>query len=137
MAAAIQPGAKMGPIGHVMSFMANWPPWVSYGIYAIAPLNHHLWPQAISCHHWPSWPISTSPTPRPSSFILGLGGSFYLPGGSGPPSHHHWPLANPFHYGGFGLNGLFGPFRPPTASTVRTDRGPRSAVRRPIRPLLA
>ncbi|MBW0546454.1 hypothetical protein O181_086169 [Austropuccinia psidii MF-1] len=37
------------------------------------------------------------------------------------------PLANPFHYGGFGLNGLFGPFRPPTASTVRTDRGPRSA----------
>ncbi|MBW0470106.1 hypothetical protein O181_009821, partial [Austropuccinia psidii MF-1] len=117
MAAAIQPGAQMGPIGHVMSFMANWPPWVFYGSYAIAPLNHQLWPQAISCHHWPSWPISTSPTPRPSSFILGLGGSFYLPGGSGPPSHHHWPLANPFHYGGFGLNGLFGPFRPPTAST--------------------
>ncbi|MBW0564594.1 hypothetical protein O181_104309 [Austropuccinia psidii MF-1] len=130
MAAAIQPGATMGPIGHVMSFMANWSPWVFYGLYAIAPLNHHLWPQAISCHHWPSWPISTSPTPRP-------GGSFYLPGGSGPPSHHHWPRPTPFHYGGFGLNGLFGPFRPPTASTVRTDRGPRSAVRRPIRPLLA
>ncbi|MBW0483644.1 hypothetical protein O181_023359 [Austropuccinia psidii MF-1] len=80
MAAAIQPGAQMGPIGHVMSIMANWPPWVFYGFYAIAPLNHHLWPQAISCHHWPSWPISTSPTPRPSSFILGLGGPFIFQG---------------------------------------------------------
>ncbi|MBW0472498.1 hypothetical protein O181_012213, partial [Austropuccinia psidii MF-1] len=76
---------------------------------------------------------------RPYPAIIGLVGQFppHQPPGlhllfwawgvSGPPSHHHWPLANPFHYGGFGLNGLFGPFRPPTASTVRTDRGPRSA----------
>ncbi|MBW0480823.1 hypothetical protein O181_020538 [Austropuccinia psidii MF-1] len=26
MVAAIQPGAKLGPIGHVISFIANWPP---------------------------------------------------------------------------------------------------------------
>ncbi|MBW0538989.1 hypothetical protein O181_078704 [Austropuccinia psidii MF-1] len=35
--------------------MANWSPVVPYG---------HL---AISCHHWPPWPISISPTPRPLS----------------------------------------------------------------------
>ncbi|MBW0498415.1 hypothetical protein O181_038130 [Austropuccinia psidii MF-1] len=71
---------------------ANWPRHIIYGPLApfgcsraltpqpipmaIYGLHHLLWPQAISCRHWPSWPIHTSPTPRPSSLILGLGGSF-------------------------------------------------------------
>ncbi|MBW0589850.1 hypothetical protein O181_129565 [Austropuccinia psidii MF-1] len=42
------------------------------------------------------------------------------------PSHHPWIQGHPFHYWGFGLNGLFGPFRPPTASTVRMVRKLRS-----------
>ncbi|MBW0511794.1 hypothetical protein O181_051509 [Austropuccinia psidii MF-1] len=112
MVVAIQPGAKLGPIGHVISFRANWPPWVFYGSYAITHSNGHLWPQAISCCHWPSWPISTAPTPRPSSLILGLGGSFCLQGASRLPSHLHPTWETPFHQGGSGLNGLFGPFRP-------------------------
>ncbi|MBW0583064.1 hypothetical protein O181_122779 [Austropuccinia psidii MF-1] len=47
-----QPGTKLGPISHTISFMANWYPLVPYG---------H---SAISCHHWPPWPISISPSPR-------------------------------------------------------------------------
>ncbi|MBW0585652.1 hypothetical protein O181_125367 [Austropuccinia psidii MF-1] len=43
-----------------------------------------LWPQAISCRHWPSWPIPTSPTPRPSSLILGLGVILSSRGPPGP-----------------------------------------------------
>ncbi|MBW0574280.1 hypothetical protein O181_113995 [Austropuccinia psidii MF-1] len=107
---------------------ANWSRHVLYG--QLAPLGA-LW----SLRHGPSQPsfiasghilpslafLADFHLTNPQAFI------FYLSGGSGPPSHHHWPLANPFHYGGFGLNGLFGPFRPPTASTVR----------RPIKPLLA
>ncbi|MBW0570528.1 hypothetical protein O181_110243 [Austropuccinia psidii MF-1] len=122
---------------------ANWSRHVLYG--QLAPLGV-LW----FLRHNPSQPsfmasghilpslafLAKFHLTNPQAFIFhfGPGGSFYLLGVSGPPSHHHWPLANPFHYGGLGLNGLFGPFRPPTASTVRK---PRSAVRRPIRPLLA
>ncbi|MBW0520458.1 hypothetical protein O181_060173, partial [Austropuccinia psidii MF-1] len=84
------------------------PLWVFNGSYATTHPNDHLLPQAISCRHWPSWPIHTSPTPKPSSLSLGLGGPFCLLGVSRPPSHH------------FSLGGL-GPFRPPTV------RGPWSA----------
>ncbi|MBW0584539.1 hypothetical protein O181_124254 [Austropuccinia psidii MF-1] len=42
MVAAIQPGAKLGPIGHIISFMANWPPWVFHGTHAITPSNGHF-----------------------------------------------------------------------------------------------
>ncbi|MBW0475522.1 hypothetical protein O181_015237 [Austropuccinia psidii MF-1] len=62
--------------------------------------------------------FSTSPTPRPLSLFLGMGGLFSLAGAYGPPSHHQGPWPNPLYYGGFGLNGLFGPFRPPTVSTA-------------------
>ncbi|MBW0550055.1 hypothetical protein O181_089770 [Austropuccinia psidii MF-1] len=82
---AIQPGTRLGPIGHTISFMANWAPLVFYGLLDIAPAPGLSWPQAISCHHGPSWPISISPTPRPLSLFLGLGVSLCLLGGSGPP----------------------------------------------------
>ncbi|MBW0532423.1 hypothetical protein O181_072138 [Austropuccinia psidii MF-1] len=49
---------------------------------------------------------------RPIPF-LGPGGPSGLPGASGPSSHHHGLWLHPFYYGGLGLNGLFGPFRPP------------------------
>ncbi|MBW0582312.1 hypothetical protein O181_122027 [Austropuccinia psidii MF-1] len=60
--------------------------------------------------------FSTSPTARPLSLVLRLWGLLSLPGAYGPSSHHQGPWTNPLYYGGFGLNGLFGPFRPPTAS---------------------
>ncbi|MBW0484389.1 hypothetical protein O181_024104 [Austropuccinia psidii MF-1] len=67
---------------------ANWPHDIFYGqlvpFGALWPFGH-FWPQAISCHHWPPWPISISPTPRPSSLILGLGGPFIFSGPPGPP----------------------------------------------------
>ncbi|MBW0505752.1 hypothetical protein O181_045467 [Austropuccinia psidii MF-1] len=57
---------------------------------SMAPTSQHspiaiLWPQAISCHHWPFWPFPTSTTPRPSSLILGPGGPFCFLGASSPP----------------------------------------------------
>ncbi|MBW0568087.1 hypothetical protein O181_107802 [Austropuccinia psidii MF-1] len=57
--------------------MANCPPLVFYGPLAIAPPPGLSWHQssfigqALSCHHWPSWPISISPTHRPLSLFLG------------------------------------------------------------------
>ncbi|MBW0524175.1 hypothetical protein O181_063890 [Austropuccinia psidii MF-1] len=80
---------------------------------------------AIFPFHWP-YPaiigllsqLSTSPTPWPLSLLLGLGGLFSLPGAYGPSSHHQGPWTNPLYYGGFGLNGLFGSFRPPTVCNL-------------------
>ncbi|MBW0508433.1 hypothetical protein O181_048148 [Austropuccinia psidii MF-1] len=67
--------------------------------------------------------LFTSPTPRPLSLFLGLGGIFSLPGAYAPSSHHHRPWPNPLYWGGFGLNGLLGPFRPPTSSTAHSPWG--------------
>ncbi|MBW0572057.1 hypothetical protein O181_111772 [Austropuccinia psidii MF-1] len=36
-----QPETMLGPIGHPVSFMANWPPLVLYGLLAIVPFP---WP---------------------------------------------------------------------------------------------
>ncbi|MBW0536755.1 hypothetical protein O181_076470 [Austropuccinia psidii MF-1] len=127
MAAAIQPEAKLEPIGHVISFMANWPPWVFYGIHAIPPSKGHF---MASGHILPSWAfLANSHFTNPQAFIFDFGpwGSFCLLGASRPPGHHPCIQGHPFHYWTFGLNGLFGPFRPPTVPTVR----------RPFRPLLA
>ncbi|MBW0587960.1 hypothetical protein O181_127675 [Austropuccinia psidii MF-1] len=125
MVAVIQPGAKLGPIGHIISFMANWPPWVFYGSYTTA----HLWPQpsfVASDHILPSFAfLANFHLTNPQAFTLdfGPGGFFCLPGVPRGPSHHPWLWATPFHWGGLGLNGLFGPFRPPTAPMAC---GPRS-----------
>ncbi|MBW0584296.1 hypothetical protein O181_124011, partial [Austropuccinia psidii MF-1] len=105
MVVANQPGAKLGPIGQLAPLGVLWHPchntfpWPFYG------LNHLLWPQAISCRHWPSLLIPNSPTPRP-------GGSFCLLGASRPPSHHLWIQGPPFINGFFGLNGLLGHLGP-------------------------
>ncbi|MBW0526979.1 hypothetical protein O181_066694, partial [Austropuccinia psidii MF-1] len=115
----MQPGAKLVPIGHVISFMANWPPWVFYGIHTIPPSNGHILPSLAF--------LANSHFTNPQAFIFDFwpGGSFSLLGASRPPSHYACIQGHPFHYWGFGLNGLFGPFRPPTAPTAR---GLRSAV---------
>ncbi|MBW0476207.1 hypothetical protein O181_015922 [Austropuccinia psidii MF-1] len=125
MAAAIQPGAKLGPNGHIISFMANWPPWGFYGIHAITPSNGHFMASTLF------YGLRTYPA------VIGLLGQFQLhqpPGlhlefwawwvilssrGLQAPSPHFWIQGHPFHYWGFGLNSLYGPFRPPTASTAR------------------
>ncbi|MBW0585921.1 hypothetical protein O181_125636 [Austropuccinia psidii MF-1] len=60
-----------GQFGPLWRSMAFWP--YHYFLANHGP-NHHLWPQAISCHHWPPWPVLISPTPRPLSLFLGLGG---------------------------------------------------------------
>ncbi|MBW0522070.1 hypothetical protein O181_061785 [Austropuccinia psidii MF-1] len=119
MVAAIQPGAKLGPIGHIISFVANWPPWVFHGIHAITPSNGHF---MASGHILPPLAfLANSYFTNPQAFIFdfGPGGSFCLLGASRPPSPHPWIQGHPFHYWGFGLNGLFGPFRPPTAPMAR------------------
>ncbi|MBW0528917.1 hypothetical protein O181_068632 [Austropuccinia psidii MF-1] len=108
MAAAIQPGAKLGPVGHVISFMTNWPPWVFYGIHAIPPFNGHF---MASGHILPSLAfLASSHFTNSQAFIFdfGPGGSFCLLGASRPPSHRFWIQGHPFHYWGFGLNGLLG-----------------------------
>ncbi|MBW0472667.1 hypothetical protein O181_012382 [Austropuccinia psidii MF-1] len=99
---------------------ANWPHNIFYG--KLVP-SGALWPFG---HILPSLAsLANFHITNPQTFIFdfGPGGSFSLPGGSGPPSHHLWFCATPFHWGGLGLNGLFGPFRPPMASTAC---GPRS-----------
>ncbi|MBW0512709.1 hypothetical protein O181_052424 [Austropuccinia psidii MF-1] len=78
---------------------ANWPYHIIYG--KLAP----------SSNLWPSWLTLHLTNPQSITFFLGLGGPLDLPEAYGP-----WH--NPLYLWGFGLNGLFGPFRPPTASTV-------------------
>ncbi|MBW0578427.1 hypothetical protein O181_118142 [Austropuccinia psidii MF-1] len=107
---------------------ANWsrhiiygqlPPWVFYGIHAITPFNGHF---EAPGHILPSLAfLANSHFTNPQAFIFdfGPGGSFCLLGASTPPSHHPCIQGHPFHFWGFGLNGLFGPFRPPMAPTAR------------------
>ncbi|MBW0586253.1 hypothetical protein O181_125968 [Austropuccinia psidii MF-1] len=64
----------------------------------------------------------------------GQGGPFGLPEASGPSSHNQGFWLNPFDYGVYGLNGLFGPFRTPMASTAH---GPYTMVCGILRPFLA
>ncbi|MBW0593876.1 hypothetical protein O181_133591 [Austropuccinia psidii MF-1] len=113
MFAEIQPGTKLGPIGHVISFMANWPPWVFHGIHAITLSNGHF---MASGHILPPLAfLANSYFTNPQAFIFDFrpGGSFCLLGASGPPSSHPWIQGHPLHYWGFG------PFRPPMAPMAR------------------
>ncbi|MBW0565109.1 hypothetical protein O181_104824 [Austropuccinia psidii MF-1] len=89
---------QVGPIGHIISFMANWSPLCSMA-------SGHILPSLAS--------LANRHITNPQAFIFDFG-----PGGSGPPSHHLWFWDTPFHWGGLGLNGLIGPFRPPTASAA-------------------
>ncbi|MBW0513662.1 hypothetical protein O181_053377 [Austropuccinia psidii MF-1] len=116
------------------------PFWFSMDFLAISPSPGLLWPQPsfmASSHILPSLASLANYHilhPQDSIFVLGLEVSL-------SPSPHHGLWANPFHWQFPGLNGLFGPFRPPIASTVRTPwslvHRPRTAVRGPFRPLLA
>ncbi|MBW0512081.1 hypothetical protein O181_051796 [Austropuccinia psidii MF-1] len=103
---------------------ANWPRHIFYG--QLSPLCV-LWHPCHNTFPWPFYGLShilpslaflaNSHFTNPQAFIFdfGLGGSFCLLGASRPPSPHPWIQGHPFHYWGFGLNGLFGPFGPPTA----------------------
>ncbi|MBW0546489.1 hypothetical protein O181_086204 [Austropuccinia psidii MF-1] len=101
--------------------MANWPFHHFYG-----QLDHPgvLWPLGHTSFHWPyAAPIGpfgqsfTSPVPRPIPLFWAWG--FHL-----SFQEPLAPQAHPFDYEDFG------PFRPPTASTVRrpesTDHRTRS-----------
>ncbi|MBW0518072.1 hypothetical protein O181_057787 [Austropuccinia psidii MF-1] len=76
-----QTETKLGPIGHTVSLWLIWHPLVLYGLLAISLFPGQLWPQAISCHHWPPWPIPISSTSRPLSLFWAWG-SLCLLGGS-------------------------------------------------------
>ncbi|MBW0590436.1 hypothetical protein O181_130151 [Austropuccinia psidii MF-1] len=113
------PTLPLGPIGHIIPFMANWPPWVFYGIHAITPSNGHF---MASGHILPSLAFLVSShftNPQAFTFDFGPGGVILSSRALQAPSHHPWIHGHPFHYWCFGLNGLFGPFRPPTAPTAR------------------
>ncbi|MBW0580843.1 hypothetical protein O181_120558 [Austropuccinia psidii MF-1] len=47
---------------------ANWPYHIIYD--QLAP-SISLWPQAISCHHWPSWPTLHLTNPQAITIVLG------------------------------------------------------------------
>ncbi|MBW0586270.1 hypothetical protein O181_125985 [Austropuccinia psidii MF-1] len=86
---------------------ANWPHHIVYG--QLAPFcvlwtfGHSTFPLA-SGHILPSLAFLANfhiPNPQASIFVLVLGVSFCLLGGSGPPSHNHI-LGHPFSLGGLG-----------------------------------
>ncbi|MBW0578748.1 hypothetical protein O181_118463 [Austropuccinia psidii MF-1] len=104
--AAIQPGTKLGPIGHTISFMANWPPLVFYGPLAIAPSPGHILPSLAFLANF------HIPNPQASIFVFGTGGVLLSPKGLWPPWKSPSSLGHPLSLGGLGL------FRPPTASTA-------------------
>ncbi|MBW0543457.1 hypothetical protein O181_083172 [Austropuccinia psidii MF-1] len=98
-----------------------------------------LWPIGTSGSLWPFGHNTFSPghilpslaslanfhltNPQAFIFVLVPGGPFSLPGVYGSSSHHQNSLPNPLYWEGFGINGFFGAFRPPMASTAH---GPRS-----------
>ncbi|MBW0544583.1 hypothetical protein O181_084298 [Austropuccinia psidii MF-1] len=57
--------SQVGPIGHVISVMANWPPWVFYGIHTITPSNGHILPSLAF--------LANSHFTNPKAFIFGFG----------------------------------------------------------------
>ncbi|MBW0476675.1 hypothetical protein O181_016390 [Austropuccinia psidii MF-1] len=95
-----QPETKLGPIGHNISFMANWPPLVLYDILAISGLRPYpaiIGPPGQSPLHQPpvlyfcfwAWgvPLSSRGFLAPYPSPLALGQPFSL-GGLGP----NWPF---------------------------------------------
>ncbi|MBW0576447.1 hypothetical protein O181_116162 [Austropuccinia psidii MF-1] len=85
---------------------ANWPHHIFYGqldpFGLLWPFGHTTFPWRFmaSGHILPSLAFlanSHIPNPQASIFFLGLGVSFVLLGGSGPPSHNHHPVTIPFH----------------------------------------
>ncbi|MBW0590605.1 hypothetical protein O181_130320 [Austropuccinia psidii MF-1] len=108
---------------------ANWPRhillWPIAPLLALyGPIGHSWKPSSfmVSGHILPSLAsLANILITNPQAFIFesGPGGSFCHLGASRPPSHHFWFWAIPFHQWSLGLNGLFGPFRPPTASAAR------------------
>ncbi|MBW0586437.1 hypothetical protein O181_126152 [Austropuccinia psidii MF-1] len=118
--------SNLGPIGHTIYLWPIWPLLVLYGIFGHITIP---WPFMASGHILPSLAsLANFHILNPQAYIFVLGLEVSL-----SPSPHHGLCANPFHWEFPGLNGLFGPFRPPTASTVHR---PRTAVRGPFRPLL-
>ncbi|MBW0489412.1 hypothetical protein O181_029127 [Austropuccinia psidii MF-1] len=97
------------------------PFWVFHGSYAITHSIGHVWPQAISCVIGPlgQFPPHQPPGLHHCFWAWGVPLSsrgFQAPW---PPSLVSWP---PLSLWGFG------PFRPPTASTVRTPPSPQGQV---------
>ncbi|MBW0576564.1 hypothetical protein O181_116279 [Austropuccinia psidii MF-1] len=92
-----QPQTNLGPIGHTLSFMANWSPLVPYGHLAISghqssfTASGHILPSLVS--------LANFHITNPQAFVfdIGPGGSFCLLGTSRPPSHLHQIWATPFH----------------------------------------
>ncbi|MBW0493026.1 hypothetical protein O181_032741 [Austropuccinia psidii MF-1] len=82
------------------------PPNGFYTDYILTPVYGQL---AISCLHWPHWPILHLTKPQAIILAFGPEGSFQSSRGQCPSSHHQVPWPNPLYYGGFGLNGLYGP----------------------------
>ncbi|MBW0542341.1 hypothetical protein O181_082056 [Austropuccinia psidii MF-1] len=76
-----QPGTKLGSIGHTISLWPIWYLLVLCGILAISLFPGLLWPQAISCHPWPPWPILPYPQPPSLYPFFGPGGVLWGPRG--------------------------------------------------------
>ncbi|MBW0565263.1 hypothetical protein O181_104978 [Austropuccinia psidii MF-1] len=92
-----QPATKLGPIGHTIYSRPIWPLLVLYGIFGHITIP---WPFLGSSHilqSLASLANSLTLNPQACIFVLVLGVSLYLLGGSGSPSHHQWVWTNPFH----------------------------------------
>ncbi|MBW0535505.1 hypothetical protein O181_075220 [Austropuccinia psidii MF-1] len=90
--------------------MGNWSILVFYGVWDTPPVTVHI------LRDWPFRPILHLTNPHSNSLVLGLGGPSGLPGASEPSSNSQGPWAHHFDYG------VFGPFSPPTASTIHKPR---------------
>ncbi|MBW0476532.1 hypothetical protein O181_016247 [Austropuccinia psidii MF-1] len=117
--------------------MANWPCHHLYGQLAMSSFlwpigpnlcfmafgSHHL-SLAISCSHRPFWTIIHLANPQANTPCFGPLGPFRLQGASGSSINHQGPGPYTFEYGVKGLNGLLGPFKPPTVSTAHGPQDP-------------
>ncbi|MBW0484267.1 hypothetical protein O181_023982 [Austropuccinia psidii MF-1] len=104
--------------------MANCTLLVLYGLLAITRFR---WPYPAFIGQFP-----TSPTSRPLSLFLGLGGPFNLLGAYGPSSHLQGSWPNPFYHGALGLNGPWyvghlGPKFHSTQNGHKRPSGPKMA----------
>ncbi|MBW0549794.1 hypothetical protein O181_089509 [Austropuccinia psidii MF-1] len=122
----IYPDLNLWTIGHIISFMANWPFLMFYALWAISTSSGHSWPKIsfmASGHILQSLAsFANSPPHQPPGKCpyFGNGDSVFLPGASGPSSSHQGLWPTPFDLGVYGLNGLKRRFRPPTPSTARS-----------------
>ncbi|MBW0538314.1 hypothetical protein O181_078029 [Austropuccinia psidii MF-1] len=105
--------------GKLVMSLVLWPIGLFLVFMAFEPNNLSL---AVSCIHWPFWPIHHLTNPQANTPFLGLGGPSGLPGASDPSIHHQGPWPHPFDYGVEGLTGPFGPIRPPIASMSYVDQ---------------